>query len=105
MRELPHVRLRDLREKRFSSQKSFCSYAQKNGHKIASRRYGGIERGDINPTIDDVIAICYALEISADTWLFGRREIAHVSLLSDAELDFVERVTEGLVALRVTAKD
>lgn len=68
----PHKRLRRLREGRlYGSQKAFCSHAQKYGYTISSRRYGAIERGDVKPDIDEIVAICEAMKISADAWLFG----------------------------------
>jgi transcriptional regulator with XRE-family HTH domain len=100
MQRAPHERLRELREKRFRSQKAFCSYAHKYGYEIALRRYGGIERGDVAPGQNEIIVICRAMHISADSWLFGYQDVIDTRLLSEAEMGIVRELVKGLVSLR-----
>lgn len=100
MQRAPHERLRELREKRFRSQKVFCGYAQKYGYEISLRRYGAIERGDVSPGLGEIIMICKAMHISADTWLFGYQDIIDTRLLSDAEMGIVKELVKGLISLR-----
>ncbi len=102
MRRTPHVRLRELREKKgYQTKKSFCAHARRYGYKLDLRRYGGIERGHIEPRIEEVITICKAMEISADSWLFGyQQEIVDFKLLDDAEAEIVKELIRGLLTLR-----
>jgi transcriptional regulator with XRE-family HTH domain len=98
---MPHKRLRRLREGRsFVTQKAFCSYAQRTGIKLSARRYGGIERGDITPDINDIIKICSAMKISADAWLFGVATRVDVRELSAEEIELVEQIVKGLAAIK-----
>lgn len=100
MRRAPHERLRELREKRFESQKVFCSYAQKYGYSITVRRYGAIERGDVDPALSEIVTICKAMHISSDSWLFGYQDVIDTRLLSEAEMEIVRELVRGLVSLR-----
>lgn len=101
MRRAPHERLRELREKRgYKTQKQFCAHARRYGYSLNSRRYGGIERGDVTPNIDDIIVICKAMEISADAWLFGYQDAIDTRLLNDMELKIVKDLVQGLLSLR-----
>lgn len=100
MQREPHERLRELREKRFRSQKVFCGYAQKYGNEISLRRYGAIERGDVNPTLTEIVTICRAMHISADSWLFGYQDVIDTKMLSEAEMGIVKELVKGLVSLR-----
>jgi predicted nucleotidyltransferase len=100
MRRAPHERLRELREKRFRNRKAFCSYALKYGYEIDLRRYGAIERGDVDPGLSEVIVLCKAMHISADSWLFGYQDVIDTRLLSEAEMEIVRELVKGLVSLR-----
>lgn len=100
MQRAPHERLRELREKRFRNRKLFCSYAQKYGYDIDLRRYGAIERGDVNPVLSEIIVVCRAMHISADSWLFGYQDVIDTRLLSEAEMEIVKGLVRGLVSLR-----
>jgi predicted nucleotidyltransferase len=100
MQRAPHERLRELREKRFRNRKAFCSYAQKYKYEIDVRRYGAIERGDVTPGQNEIIAICKAMHISADSWLFGYQDVIDTRLLSEAEMGIVRELVKGLVSLR-----
>lgn len=100
MQQKPFERLRGLREKRFRTRKLFCSYANKYGYEIDLRRYGAIERGDVDPGLSEVIVICRAMHISADSWLFGYQDAIDTRLLSEAEVGIVRDLVKGLVSLR-----
>lgn len=96
-----HERLRELRRERgFGTQKQFCSHARRQGFEITSRRYGAIERGEVKPSSDDIILICSALRISADTWLFGGYSGVDMRGLTDAERLIVSDLAKALVRLR-----
>jgi transcriptional regulator with XRE-family HTH domain len=100
MQQTPNERLRELREKRFRTRKEFCSYAGKYGYSIDVRRYGAIERGDVQPVLSEVITICKAMHISADSWLFGYQDLIDTRLLSEAEMLIVRELVKGLISLR-----
>jgi transcriptional regulator with XRE-family HTH domain len=101
MRRKPHERLRELREKKgFKTQKQFCATARRYGYSLNPRRYGGIERGDIVPTQNDIITICKAMTISADAWLLGFQDRIDTKLLDDAEAQIVKDLVMGLLSLR-----
>lgn len=102
MRKAPHVRLRELREKKgYATQKAFCAHARRYGYDLNPRRYGGIETGRIEPRVEEVITICRAMEISADAWLFGyQQETLDYRLLDDAEAAIVKELIKGLLSLR-----
>lgn len=100
MRRRPHERLRELREKRYRTQKEFCAHARRYGYAIDAKRYGGIERGDIAPSIQDIITICRAMEISSDAWLFGYQDAIDTRLLDDKEVRIIKDLVKGLMSLR-----
>lgn len=101
MRRKPHERLRELRLKKgYKTQKQFYAHAKKYGYHISLRRYGGIERGDINPTMTDMMTICKAMEITSDAWLFGRQDAIDTRLLNDLEAQIVKDLIKGLLQLR-----
>lgn len=100
MRQAPNERLRELREKRFRTRKLFCSYAQKYGYSINVRRYSAIERGDVDPGLNEIVIICRAMHISADSWLFGYQDVIDTRLLSEGEMEIVRGLVKGLVSLR-----
>ncbi len=80
--------------------KAFCAHARRYGYAVEARRYAGIERGDVTPTIHEIIAICKAMEISADAWLFGYQETIDTRLLNDTEAVIVKELVKGLLSLR-----
>lgn len=101
MRRQPHERLRELRFKKgYKTQKQFLAHAKKYGYVMNFKRYGGIERGDVNPTLTDVITICRAMEISSDTWLFGHHNAIDTRMLDEAEAKIVRDLVMGLLTLR-----
>lgn len=96
-----NIRLRRLREAQgYGTQKTFCHHAQKQGYKMTLRRYGAIERGDVKPDIDEIIAICEAMKVSADAWLFGLETPVDVRGLTEKEISLVKNLVKDLVAFR-----
>lgn len=101
MHRAPHERLRNLREKKgFATQKQFISHAGRVGHKMSLRRYGAIERGEAKPSVNEIAAICLAMNISADTWLMGRYSVEDAAWLTENEMAIVTTLVNGLMSLR-----
>lgn len=101
MHRQPHERLRDLRiERGFFSQADFCVYARRQGHRINKRRYGEIERGEVKPRIDEIIAISQAMGISPELWLIGISNYPEMDILTDKEKAVVRQLITGLIELR-----
>jgi transcriptional regulator with XRE-family HTH domain len=98
---LQNERLKMLRERKgFTTKKQFACHAQKHGLDVGLRRYEAIERGDVKPDINEIIAICSAMDISADDWLFGSERVLGGKLASQ-ELQIIETLAESLIRLRI----
>lgn len=100
-----HERLRDLRlAGGFRTKKHFLAYAarrygaqdEKAYREIAERRYGRIERGELLPRVDEVIAICWLLSVPTDALLIDHSDTVVVGGLGDQGRKALLRIADEI---------
>ena len=66
----PHqILIRARKQAGLKTRKEFAKALKANGQAILIARLGRLERGETNPTIREINAICETLNISADAYL------------------------------------
>lgn len=97
-----HVRLREWRIRAgYKSQKSFLAGAERMGYgRILYHRYSAIERGELDPGIQELKIICRTLGVSADALLFEQVDpLIVVSGLTPRSRRIILRIVEMIKEL------
>lgn len=98
-----HKRLREWRlSAGYKTQKSFLAGAERRGFgSIPYFRYNAIERGVLDPSIEEISTICKTLGVTADALLLGldREQTIEVGELSTKSRRVILRIVEMIKEL------